>query len=83
MDSMQKFQIDENYPQFYTKTAMDTEFLDRSIRKKICKTEKNCTLWLFTAKSEHLIMRRNSLRKCGAVPKLTPTQEKSMRCARI
>ena len=40
MDSMQKFQIDENYPQFYTKTAMDTEFLDRSIRKKICKTKK-------------------------------------------
>ena len=41
MDSMQKFQIDENYPQFYTKTAMDTEFLDKSIRKKICKLKKN------------------------------------------
>lgn len=35
------------------------------------------------SKSEHLIMRRNSLRKCGAVPKLTPTQEKSMRSGQI
>jgi len=34
-------------------------------------------------KSEHLIMRRNSLRYCGAVPKLTSTQEKSMRSGQI
>ena len=36
-----------------------------------------------SGKSEHLLLRKNSLRFCGAVPKLTSTQEKSMRSGQI